>query len=144
MWRRYCCLTNFFPIVDACLSCKDITWHSSVMVHRWRIFASWIFKRATCSILISDLHPKFTLRPHHVWKYGRQPICNRWEQAKKKRRMKIETTAAKTSGYATWLTTAGGHNYHLGITLQRIFNVNNIANLQRVLILCLHYILPQS
>jgi len=22
----------------------------------------------------SDLHPKFALRPHHVWKYGRHPI----------------------------------------------------------------------
>jgi len=25
---------------------------------------------------ISDLHLKFTPRPHHVWKYGRHPICN--------------------------------------------------------------------
>jgi len=24
---------------------------------------------------ISDLHSKFALRPHHVWKYGRHPIC---------------------------------------------------------------------
>jgi len=24
MWRRYCCLTSFFPIVDKCLSCEDI------------------------------------------------------------------------------------------------------------------------
>jgi len=23
---------------------------------------------------VSDLHPKFALRPHHVWKYGRHPI----------------------------------------------------------------------
>jgi len=23
---------------------------------------------------ISDLHSKFALRPHHVWKYGRHPI----------------------------------------------------------------------
>jgi len=21
---------------------------------------------------VSDLHPKFALRPHHVWKYGRR------------------------------------------------------------------------
>ena len=26
---------------------------------------------------ISDLHSEFTLRPHHVWKYGRHPICDR-------------------------------------------------------------------
>jgi len=28
---------------------------------------------------ISDLHPKFALRPHYVWKYGRHPISDRWE-----------------------------------------------------------------
>jgi len=26
---------------------------------------------------ISDLHPKFALRPDHVWKYGRHPLCDR-------------------------------------------------------------------
>jgi len=25
---------------------------------------------------VSDLHSKFALRPHHVWKYGRHPICD--------------------------------------------------------------------
>jgi len=25
---------------------------------------------------ISDLHSKFTLRQHHVWKYGRHPTCD--------------------------------------------------------------------
>jgi len=25
---------------------------------------------------ISDLHSKFALRPHHVWKYGRHPISD--------------------------------------------------------------------
>jgi len=24
---------------------------------------------------VSDLHPKFALRPHHVWKYGRHPTA---------------------------------------------------------------------
>jgi len=28
---------------------------------------------------VSDLHPKFALRPHHVWKYGRHPISDRWD-----------------------------------------------------------------
>jgi len=28
---------------------------------------------------ISDMHAKFALKPHHVWKYGRHPICDRWE-----------------------------------------------------------------
>jgi len=26
---------------------------------------------------ISDLHSKFALRPNHVWKYGRHPVCDR-------------------------------------------------------------------
>ena len=26
---------------------------------------------------ISDLHSKFALRPHYVWKYGRHPLCDR-------------------------------------------------------------------
>jgi len=25
---------------------------------------------------ISDMHSKFALRPHHVSKYGRHPICD--------------------------------------------------------------------
>jgi len=28
---------------------------------------------------ISDMHSKFALRPHHVWKYGRHPICDNWD-----------------------------------------------------------------
>jgi len=26
---------------------------------------------------VSDLHSKFAVRPHHVWKYGRHPISDR-------------------------------------------------------------------
>jgi len=37
---------------------------------------------------VSDLHPKFALRPHHVWKYGRHPIWDGSEQARKKDRKK--------------------------------------------------------
>jgi len=28
---------------------------------------------------VSDLHLKFARRPHHVWKYGRHPICGGWD-----------------------------------------------------------------
>jgi len=45
---------------------------------------------------VSDLHSKFALRPHHVSKYGRHPICDVWDQARKKdRRKKKETTGQK-------------------------------------------------
>jgi len=52
MWRRYCCLTSFSPIVDTCLSCKDIARQSCAMVPRWRIFGNFLhpaFQRAACS-----------------------------------------------------------------------------------------------
>jgi len=74
MWRRYCCLTSFFPIVDRCLSSEDIAWQSCAMVPKWRFFASCI-----SSELHADLHSKFALGPHHVWKYGRHPICGSWD-----------------------------------------------------------------
>jgi len=28
---------------------------------------------------VSDLRLKFALRPHHVWKYDRHPISDRWD-----------------------------------------------------------------
>jgi len=79
MWRTYCCLTSFFPIVDMCLSCEDIARHSWAMVPRSRFlatFASCVFSepRAAGFRLL-----KFALRPHHVWKYGRHPICGGWD-----------------------------------------------------------------
>jgi len=42
MWRRYCCLTSFFPIVDTCLSSEDIARQSCAMVPKWRFFVSCI------------------------------------------------------------------------------------------------------
>ena len=39
MWRRYCCLRSFFPIVDTCLSCEEIARRScGMMVPGWRLF----------------------------------------------------------------------------------------------------------
>jgi len=70
---------NFFPIVDTCLNCEDIALQNCTMVPRWRFFGD--FLRAVFPARraqhVSDLHSKFTLRPHHVWKYGRHPISNR-------------------------------------------------------------------
>jgi len=70
MWGRYCCLTNFFPIVYTCLSCEDIAWQSCATVPRWRIFDDFLHPVLLASRVqhVSDLHLKFTLRPHHVWK----------------------------------------------------------------------------
>ena len=74
MWRRYCCLTSVFLVVDTCLSCEDIARQNCGMVPKWQFLASCI--SASHVQHISDLHSKFTLRPHHVWKYGRHPISD--------------------------------------------------------------------
>ena len=70
-------LNKFFPIVDMCLSCEDISQQSCAMVPRWRFLATFLRPVFSASSLqqVSDLHLKFALRPHHVWKYGRHPIC---------------------------------------------------------------------
>ena len=62
-----------FPIVDTCLSSEDISGQSCTMVPKWRFFASC--NSASRVQHISYLHSKFTLRRHHVSKYGRHPIC---------------------------------------------------------------------
>ena len=70
---------KFFPIVDTCLSCEDIVRQSCTMVPRWRIFGDFWGPAFPASHVqhISDMHSKFALRPHHVWKYGRHPISDR-------------------------------------------------------------------
>ena len=81
MWRTYCCLTSFFRIVDMCLSCEDIARQSCAMVPRWQFLATFLRPVFSASRVqqVSDLHLKFALRPHHVWKYGRHPICGGWD-----------------------------------------------------------------
>jgi len=73
-------LDKFFPIVDTCLSCEDIAWQSCATVPRWRFLATFLRPVFSASRVrhVSDLHPKFALRPHYhyVWKYGRHPICD--------------------------------------------------------------------
>jgi len=59
MWRRYCCLTSFFPIVDTWLSSEDIGLQSCAMVPKWR-FLRPVFPASRVQH-ISDLHSKFAL-----------------------------------------------------------------------------------
>jgi len=45
------------------------------------IFASFLHPVFTASRVqhISDVHSEFALGPHHVWKYGRHPVSDRWD-----------------------------------------------------------------
>jgi len=81
MWRRYCYLTAFFTLVDTCLSSEDIARQSCAVETRWEFFGKFLRRVFSASHVqhVSDLHLKFTLRPHHVWKYGRHPICDGWD-----------------------------------------------------------------
>ena len=66
-------LNRFFPIDDTCLNCEDIAQQSYGMAPRWRPFGDFLRAvfSASSTLHVSDLHSKFTLKPHHVWKYGR-------------------------------------------------------------------------
>jgi len=64
---------------NTCLSCEVIARQICAMVPRWRFFASCINSEPQPVQHVSDLHPKFALRPHHVWKYGRHPIYDGWD-----------------------------------------------------------------
>jgi len=74
-------LNNFFSIVNTCLSCEGIARQSCAMVPRWWFLATFLGPASAASRVqhISDLHSKFALRPHHVCKYGRHPMCGRWD-----------------------------------------------------------------
>jgi len=66
----------FFVIVDTCLSCENIVRQSCAMVRRRQFFAQFLHPVFSASDVqhILNMHSKFALRPHHVWKYGRHPI----------------------------------------------------------------------
>ena len=71
-------LNKFFPIVNMCLVAKIqpekvVRWCSDGDF--WRLFLGPAFPASRVQH-VSDLHLKFALRPHHVWKYGRHPICD--------------------------------------------------------------------
>jgi len=74
-------LYKFFPIVDTSLSCENIARQCCAMVPRWRFLATFLRPAFPASRVhqVSDLHLKFALRPHYVWKYGRHPIYGRWD-----------------------------------------------------------------
>jgi len=68
--------SKFFPFVDTCLSCEDIQADKVVRWCRNSIFLRRVFSASRVQH-ISDMHSKFALRPHHVWKYGRHSVSDR-------------------------------------------------------------------
>ena len=81
MWRRYCYLKSFFS------DCRHVPFlrgysptklsDGAQMAIFWRSLGP-AFPSSRVQH-ISDLHSKFALRPHHVWKYSRHAICDGWD-----------------------------------------------------------------
>jgi len=63
------------------------------MVPRWRL-ATFLHPVFTASRVqqVSDLHLKFALRLHHVWKYGRHSNLRRLRLGEEKKKKKEERT----------------------------------------------------
>jgi len=81
----------FFPVVDTCLVAKI----QPDKVVRWcqnGDFLHPVFSESRVQH-ISDMHSKFALRPHHVWKYGRHPVSDRWDYGGRKRKKDINHRA---------------------------------------------------
>jgi len=70
---------KLFPFVDTCLNCEDIA-HATKLFDGAQMANFGDFLRpvllASRVQHVSDLHLKFALRPHYVWKYGRHPVCD--------------------------------------------------------------------
>jgi len=77
VWGRYRCLTSFFRLSIHASTAK-IQPDKVVRCAKMAIFCVLYYQRARVQH-ISDMHSKFALRPHHVWKYGRHPISDRWD-----------------------------------------------------------------
>jgi len=57
---------------------------------------------------VSHLHPKFPLRPHHVWMYGRHQSASAEIRREKKKDRKKEETIGQNIMSASAMQ--GGHN----------------------------------
>ena len=97
MWRRYCCLTSFF---SDCRYLPSLRRYSPTKLYdgaQMAIF--WWFLRPAFSVShvqhVSDLHPKFALRPHQT--SNLRPLTL-GEEIKKEERKKEETGGQKYNG----------------------------------------------
>ena len=81
IWRTYFCLTSIFS------DCGYVPWLRRYSLTKlcdgaqMEIFGDFFASCISASRVphISDLPSNFALRPHHVCKYGRYPMCGRWD-----------------------------------------------------------------
>jgi len=76
------------------------------MVPRWRIFGDILrpVLSASCVQHVSDLHPKFALKPHHLWKYANLRPLRLGEERKRWKKKPQDKNMMSASA------TQAGHN----------------------------------
>ena len=81
MWRTYCCLTSYFFQMSIRAVVAKMRPTKLCDGAQMAIFGDFLRPVFWASRVqqVSDLHLKFALRPHHVWKYGRHPIFDSWD-----------------------------------------------------------------
>jgi len=80
IWRTYRCLTSFSDCryVPQLRTYRPTKLCDGAQMAIFGDFLHPVFS-ASCVQHISDMHSKFALRPHHVWKYVRHLISDRWD-----------------------------------------------------------------
>ena len=71
-------LNNFFPIVDMCLSCKDIVRQICAMVPRWRFLVTF------CAMFFSEPHAA-RFRPASYVRTKATPCVEVWQTSSLRR-----------------------------------------------------------
>jgi len=106
--RRYRCLTTFFRLSIHALAAKT---HPDKVV-RWCQNGDFLRPVFSASRVqhISDMHSKFALRPHHVWKYGRHPISDRWDYARTEKEEEKDRRNHRAKNIMSASAKQGGHN----------------------------------
>ena len=110
----YCCLTNFFPIVDACV--PQLRRYSPTKLcdgAQMAIIGDFLRPEFSVSRMhhVSDLHLKFALRPHHVWKYGRHSNLRRLRLGEEKKERRKQKKKPQGKNIMARPITQGVHNY---------------------------------
>jgi len=87
-------------------------------VPRWRFLATFLRPvfSASCVQQVSDLHLKFALKPDHVWKYGRHPICTATAEIRRGKKIEERKKERKNKWQDENIMVCpipyGDHNYH--------------------------------
>ena len=101
-------------------------------MRRWPIVASFLRPVYSASRVqhISNLHSKFALRPRRVSKYGRHPVCDRWDYARKKKK---KDRKKQDENIMSASATQSGHNKRIYNSVSHVFGSLAVSHLNLTL-----------